>query len=479
MHGTPGRCRVRSTLCRHRLTFGIRITDQPRVYRSSLAVYDGAMIHRIVLLLALAVTCACAQTAPPTSGDQLLQQALHDSTLSGAGIPFHAVLDISPQATGYFASPGPAYSGRIEVWWHDPSTYRLAITSPSFTLQRTVASNNISISETHTGDFYPRWLENFALALTGPLPVDLFTATAGGHFSNYTGAVTNTPGSSTQSCIRRDDRVNGITNDLTWGNLCIYGPAPRLQEILTFNRDLEFYDWHEFGRAQIPRTFKTYVLAFQSVVGELTTLEPLSQSDAATLVVTNPTPQDQRIQTALVSTLKGESLIDHAPTIQWPPVHEGKTDGYMIVYARTDRTGQVRETAKHNSDNAELEDFGIQQALSYKFKPLLIDGVAVQMEMPLVLHFTSHLQDPTPILTIEQMKQQVIQCNPIPIPRHPYAGPARYRQDRGDRDWRSRRTRITQPRSLAALHRVDSFRAELPVSTLRHSWQSRSLQGRL
>ena len=48
-------------------------------------------------------------------------------------------------------------------------------------------------------------------------------------------------------------------------------------------------------------------------------------------------------------------MVEKAPEIQWPAVREGKTEGYMIVYARTDRTGQVRETAKHNSDQPGLE----------------------------------------------------------------------------------------------------------------------------
>jgi hypothetical protein len=32
------------------------------------------------------------------------------------------------------------------------------------------------------------------------------------------------------------------------------------------------------------------------------------------------------------------------------------------------------------------------------------------MEMPLVLHFSSRLEDPLPILTVEQMKKQMIGC---------------------------------------------------------------------
>jgi hypothetical protein len=76
----------------------------------------------------------------------------------------------------------------------------------------------------------------------------------------------------------------------------------------------------------------------------------------------------------------------------------------------------VRETAKHNSDQPGLESFGMEQALKYKFKPLVGDGVTQQMEMPLVLHFSSRIGDPVPILNAEQMKHQMPDCRVDPLP---------------------------------------------------------------
>jgi hypothetical protein len=53
----------------------------------------------------------------------------------------------------------------------------------------------------------------------------------------------------------------------------------------------------------------------------------------------------------------------------------------------------------------------MQQALQYKFHPLLVDGAPVQMEMPLVLHFTSKVGDPIPVLTGADLKQQITGCD--------------------------------------------------------------------
>ena len=294
-------------------------------------------------------------------------------------------------------SNGP-YSGQIEVWWLNPTTYRLAITSPKFSQVKVV--NGDRVQEKDEGDYYPRWLESFVLALINPLPMA----------NNFRAGAVTVGSQLSQSCLRRDDRPGGITDQTTWGQVCFSGSEPRLSSILTFNDSMEFSDWKSFGKKQIARTYKTDVLDYQTVTGRLTKLEELKKPDDAMFTVTSPTPADQRIATSFVSTLKEESLIQNAPVIDWPAVREGKTDGYMIVYARTDRTGQVRETAKHNSDQPGLESFGMEQALRYKFKPLIVDGSAQQIEMPLVLHFSSHLADPIPVLSVADMQKQVLSC---------------------------------------------------------------------
>jgi hypothetical protein len=293
------------------------------------------------------------------------------------------------------------YSGRLEVWWVNSSKYRTVLTSPAFSQEKIL--NGDKVSEKNQGDYYPRWLENFVLAVLNPVPMVK-------NFRGRGGPVILGP-SITNSCLRRDDRPGNITDDMTWGIICFSGSEPHLASVLTMNVNLDFTDWRGFGKKQIARSVETSVLDYKPIKGRLTVLEELKRPDDAMFAVSSPTPVNERIATAFVSTLKEESLIEAAPAIEWPPVREGKTEGYMIVYARTDRTGQVRETAKHNSDQPGLESYGMQQALRYKFKPLVVDGVAQQMEMPLVLHFSSRLGDSVPILSVAEMKQQVVSCS--------------------------------------------------------------------
>jgi hypothetical protein len=347
-----------------------------------------------ILLGALRLAAQMPGTPPGTtvSGDDALNRALKASSLTVDGKPFHAVLEIG--------KAGEEYSGRVEVWWLKKSVYKLAITSPKFSQQKIV--NGGRVWEKDDGDYYPRWLENFVVAILDPVPVIE-------NFRGSGGAVV-LGDRITRSCLTRDDRPGGITDQMTWGMVCFADSEPRIQSVLTTNIDFEFKDWREFNGKQIARTVTTNVGGYEEVAGRLTTLDDLGKVDPAMFDVKDVTPPEQRIATSYVSTRTEEAMLERVPVIEWPSVREGKTEGYMIVYARTDRTGQVRETSKHNSDQPGLEDFGMKEALKYKFKPLVVSGVPMQMEMPLVLHFMSRLDDPLPILSVEQMKKQMSGC---------------------------------------------------------------------
>ena len=325
--------------------------------------------------------------AERVDGDTALTLALKASSLTYEGKPFHAVMEIG--------AAGSEYSGRLEVWWVDQSKYRMVLASPKFSQEKVV--NGDKVFEKYDGDYYPRWLENFVLAVLDPVPMAKNFRIQGPQVS--------------ENCLKHEDRPAGITDELTFEVVCLKSTEPVLDYVLTFYDFMEFKDVKEFESKKIARTYETRVLDFKPVVGRLTTLEELSDLPDAMFAILDVTPLEQRTSTKFVSTLKEESLVEKAPEIKWPGVREGKTEGYMIVYARTDRTGQVRETAKHNSDNPGLESFGMEQALNYKFKPLIIDGVPVQMEMPLVLHFKTTLSDPIPELDDAATRKMITGCS--------------------------------------------------------------------
>jgi len=336
--------------------------------------------------------------------DSALSRALNTSSLTEEGGPFHAVLVI-----GNSQSP---FSGRVEVWWAAKRKYKIVIASPSFHQTRIV--NGTEVMETDSGDYYPRWLQTFVDSILDPVPMIE-------NFKGLGGSVMVGP-QITNSCLQRDDRPGGITDVMTWGDVCFGGAKPRLQSVLTMNYGVEFADFKPFGPKEVARTYKTDVLDDQEVIAHLTTLEELGDAPEDMFAIKTPTPADRQIKTVFVSTRQEESMVEDAPNIDWPTVREGKTEGYMIIYARTDRTGKVRESAKHNSDQPGLEDFGMEQALRYKFKPLVVDGVAVQMEMPLVLHFSSKIADPLPILKGSELLKQISGCDAKLVSTIPSSG---------------------------------------------------------
>jgi hypothetical protein len=343
------------------------------------------MLRLSGIALLLAAVTAHAQV-PTIAADDAIEKAIRSSSLTMDGRPFHAVLEISKPSDR--SSP---FHGRIEVFWQGPNAYRTIIQSSVFSQSRIV--NGQQVEEHNTGDFYPNWLHGYLTAILTPVPRP-------GLFLHANGRVAL--GDHMTTCFKHDDRPGGITDQLTWAQLCLTGTGPSIATYIDFTYfvELKDFDGHD------------------PVVGKLTLLEPLSDKDrAAELTVLAPTPLNERIETAFVSTLKEESLVEVTDTSPWPPVRDGKTEGYMIVYALTDRSGQVREAYKHNSDNAELEEAGVARALHYKFKPLLIDGVPQQMEMPLVLHFSSRVNDPRPIVEGPELAHYISGCSTPDLPQ--------------------------------------------------------------
>ncbi|HEX3966703.1 MAG TPA: hypothetical protein VHW70_01940 [Edaphobacter sp.] len=330
------------------------------------------------------------------ASDVALDKAVKSNVLTSGGSPFHAILEITE-----IKNADPAFKGRVELFWEDTQKYRLVLDSPNF--GQTLIVNGAQVIESNRGDFYPNWLNNFVIALTDPMP----------RLNDLRGRQDRIAiGPKTFSCVRRDDKPGGITDQMTWAQICFGGDEPQLQFAIDFTYNMEFHNFKKFEKKQIARTYVSETGDHSRLQGTLTTLEKW-EPDEALLAVTTPTAPSDRILTRLVSTLTEESMLESAPDdVVWPEVRSGKTEGYMIVQATTDRTGQVRETSKHNSDNGGLESFGREVALKYKFKPLVVDGAPQQMVMPLVLHFTTKIGgDPIPDLDDATTRNMITGCS--------------------------------------------------------------------
>jgi hypothetical protein len=330
-----------------------------------------------------------------------LDKALTTNVLTHDGVPFHAILTFKPKEPDV----DQKISGTVQVFWSAPKHYRLQLETPAF--GQTLIVDGDRIQETDRGDFYPNWLQNFVTGLLDPMSR---LASIREHPNRITGGPAGN-GYFMQPCVGRDDRPNNVTDQLTWAQICFDTNGPQLQFVIDFAYNMQFGDFHDFHGKQIAHTYTSGTGSNDPLIGRLTALEDWHPDDKLLTVIT-PTPLTDRILTTLVSTQQEESMVESAPKdVQWPHVPEGPFHGFMIVQAIADRTGQVRWSSKHNSDNGLLEAFGRDVAMRYKFHPLVVDGVPQQMIMPLVLHFHTAMDHPLPDLDDKQTRHIITGCD--------------------------------------------------------------------
>jgi hypothetical protein len=346
-------------------------------------------------LLALSVGCGAipmvAQT--PASGDNaaLLQQALRESVLIDGNRPFHLILDIAPAVTDlpHHREVSPSLRGSMEIFWAAPNRYKLILESPAFRQTKIVEGKRVE--EHDEGDFYPRWLDNFVMALLSPVPQAQLAKlmpqglTGGGTFTMPGRGVLQMP-----RCLETSDRPGGVTEETSIARLCFDPANPWYESTLDFTRYVSFKDYAKFGGQMIPRTWSNDIPENLFVEGKVRTLEKLSKSEAAAIHVMARTPESGQMRTVFLSRKDIEAQVESRPDFTWPAEDTETLEGWMIVYVRTDRRGQVRESYWDSSDNYKLQDAGVQFALKTTLKPMVVNGASVQMEGPLVIHFKTH-----------------------------------------------------------------------------------------
>jgi hypothetical protein len=350
--------------------------------------------------IALSSLCGCSweeifpPTAPSLPNAIAVDRALRLCSLSEGNQPFHLILDITPPPHAAAYLRGEDMRAQIEIFWLNAKTYRTIIRSHNFSQIRIV--NGPVIEEHNAGDFYPRWIENFVDAILNPIP--------------KVSMLRQIPGSvpvSVQSHACISTQPSDVSDE-TGAQICFQDAEPLIASGVDFTRSVWFDDFAPFGKQKIPRTVVNDLPANVLIHGQVTLLEPLHNSDYALLKAVELTSPDKRIATTLVSKTTAESLLEDAPSpapgspsstftpqsstqrisLDTSPAQErisSQSSAPAIVYIRTDRTGKVREAYRDSSDQYRMQDAAVARALTLQFKPLIINGVAHQMEAPLVV----------------------------------------------------------------------------------------------
>jgi len=354
--------------------------------------------------IALSSLCGCSweeifpPSAPSLPNAVAVDRALRLCSLSEGNQPFHLIVDVTPPSHAAAFLRHGDMRAQIEVFWLNALTYRTVVRSRDFSQVRIV---NSSVVEEHdTGDFYPRWLQNFVDAILDPIP--------------RSSALRKVPGTvpigvQSHACIATPPRGNA--DETAMAQICFQDAGPRIASGVDFTRSVWFDDFAPFGKQQIPRTLVNDLPANVLIRGQITVLEPLRLSDYALLKAQESTIPGDQIVTTLVSKTAAQSLLEpnSDPFASFatkfsasfaPPANEqqvaltsdmgeerisSQSNAPATIYIRTDRTGRVREAYRDSSDQYRMQDAAVAQAFTLKFKPLLIDGVPHQMEAPLVL----------------------------------------------------------------------------------------------
>jgi len=307
-----------------------------------------------------------------------VDRALRLCSLTEGEEPFHLILEISPPASKAAYLQSDEMRAHVEVFWLNGLTYRTVIQSPHFTQTRIV--NGAVIEEHNTGDFYPRWIQNFVDALLNPVP-------QAEQLRKLPGKVP--VGVQSHACITTPPG----SDENSEAQICFQDAEPKIASGVDFTRSVWFDNFVPFGGQQIARTLVDKLPASILVRGEITLLEPLRKQDYDQVKAKEFTPANKQIQTALVSKSTAQTLFESSVGLSRLPMHTSASadpnSAQNTVYIRADRSGRVREAYPDTPGQPGQQDSTVARALTLKFKPLLIGGVPRQMEAPLTFPLTA------------------------------------------------------------------------------------------
>jgi hypothetical protein len=341
----------------------------------------------LVVLLALSITSLLA--AVP--GDdpavvplaQLLQKTVDEARLTGPhSAPFHLKAISSPAYEN-----APDYSAEIEMYWISPDKWRRTIYSRDF--QQTVIVNGNSRFEQNSSDYFPKWLNDVVVCLFDVVPqhtldeirrlnetIELPDGMPGVRSVKFSPSGTDGNVSASWSARVEFDRKWGV---LTW--------------ISATGFAADFKEYRLFHNKRVAGLIETFPIAPRGdVKTKIAELNDLSDTDESLFAVPQPTPPEQRIRTVQVPEVEYRKLAINPPAMKWPPVKIRPTSGGLTTYIVTDRTGKVRECEFLISNNMSIAQSTVELVKQWHFKPLLIDGVPVQVETTMTFAFETTIE---------------------------------------------------------------------------------------
>jgi hypothetical protein len=191
--------------------------------------------------------------------------------------------------------------------------------------------------------------------------------------------------------------------------VCFESPPGLLKSVSSPGFLAEFSDFKEFHGKNVARKISQEPDPGTKIEARVTELTELKEPDPAMFSIQAPSAMQEHAASARVSEGVARGLLLTAPEIAWMPVRDGKTRGALSLVVSVDKEGHVRETWPLNSDNPFLEDQARKAVSKWNFKPLIMEGLPVQMESVLTFAFQTSIGAPISVLSDAEARKLAIE----------------------------------------------------------------------
>jgi Gram-negative bacterial TonB protein C-terminal len=368
-----------------------------------------------IMVCSLVASSLAKDNPNPKSVGEAVERAARLSQLTAPGSkPFHLKATIAE-----LNSPDSDYKAEVEMYWAARDRWRRTLKSPDFS--QTIVVNGEMVSEQNQGDYFPLWLNDFIIAIFELAPPQIRESKA--VLPDLAGfqkeAAKKLPpalrglrlDTGTQ-CVRNQESA-GIppVQNTVFVSVCFENPPGLLKSVSSPGFLAEFSDFKEFQGKNVARKISQEPEPGTKIEARITELTELKSPDPAIFSIQTPSAMQERVARARVSEGVARGLLLTPPEIAWLPVRNGKTTGTLSLVVSIDKQGHVRETWPLNSDNPFPQDQARKAVSTWNFKPLVMEGVPVQVESVLTFAFQTRIGDPIPVLSDAEARKLAIETS--------------------------------------------------------------------
>jgi hypothetical protein len=324
-------------------------------------------------IIVLATIAVCPPVCPAENLAKEIKKAVERSTLDQPGTKaFHIKASLAPS---FERDKESGRTGEVEMWWTSPTQWKREVRSPEFHQIEIV--DGAHDWQKNEGDYFPQWLQQTAEELIRPVPpLNEVLEQAERAEMRRIGSMTNlswtTPSGTpaVHNILRSSVALQSSTGLLLYAGGLGWGA--------------EFKDYADFHGRMVARTVN---VGSPQVTAKVTVLEDLGVVPAGFFDTTRKDGDAQPLHTVLVDESSLRKNLRSIELVSWPPLQDGPLEGNVTSQIVVDRDGKVRQIGTLVSENSGVNDAGRQAISDMRFKPLLVDGVSVQIMSQVTIPF--------------------------------------------------------------------------------------------